>query len=1105
MKIRLVTLVIMVGMLLPGAWSRTAAQDDQPITGKIDTETPFIRYPINVTGDGSTIVADILPVSGDLDTLLYLLDNQDQIVAENDDRAKGDPSSLIVFPQAEAGQYTLIATRYKVVEGDSSGDFELTISLVKGSTPAVYQTSPEDIAAAGFPVLEPRAKRSWTVLVYYGGDNNLEPGILNDLNEFEIAGGSNDDTNIIALVDRNPGFTDSNGDWSTVRLFDVAADVSADQETTFPPTIDTPPLADLGELDTGDGQTFAQFLAWGVRHYPAEHYAVAFGSHGAGWQGLITDDTSDKNILSLPEIQQALGLVIAEAGVEKFDLLINDACLMSSVEYFAAVAPFFHYALASPEIVIDPALDMTEMMQLIEAGVAADDLDLGSLGTALVDTYITRDILKRDSSDVAYLTHSVTNLDEYDLVTPAINNFAQIINRSPAVYSTLIGEARANTYTYSSFVGGKNKIDLGNFMRGIIKLSTDSRLINAAQDVLTALDTVRVYGNAGETVFSRTSYYNIYFPDSSKDFKQEYFEQSPLTLWGRMIRNYYNSVTPQVWTGGGLELGFHLPVAPKISITNIYPPEEISLLTQVNLYLEIIGRQISYGDFTVDQIQPDGSAIRFTMERILTDVLVDNQRERENRWNSGVQLIQHWWDVTLPVVSDGSSRYNELLTFTEEVAFLDGRYREAGSEEWNDVGVIFDFNADYTGGKVQRIVNHNPNTDALAVIDIAPGSEFQAYGAVVSPDGRVVSQPGNTYVWPEGGLTWEWQPAPNGSYNLGFLLTAFGGTTGFDSVQVTINNDVVDQTLRADTWLDLGIVLPFPIDWSFSGLAEDEFLVRTSSPDQTSNITVYFVPRSGPDLAVIANGLVDNYGRTLEGETTPLEVAGAPAAELRYSYQTDAGTWQGHGFALYQATVGPGVGMIFAVETLDGSTADEQALFDLLRDNLVLIDLEAFAANGSGEWDVIRRDLEDGSATIYVPMPLAWGEDAAEGDWLRYSAGADPTSPTFFAYALMPTQLASAREEVDRLTAEVAQAGTDSFSITRHRTYYGQHHTWEAAIYQAVRGGQAVTGRVYTTLVDGVTYVLWIETPNTPEAAGIFDNTLEPIVDGYRVEIQTES
>ncbi|MBN2305612.1 MAG: pre-peptidase C-terminal domain-containing protein [Anaerolineae bacterium] len=1106
MTARLITIVIVIGLLLPGA---AAIGQADTITGVIDNDAPFIRVPIQVTEDGSTIVADIQKTSGDLDTLLYLVDSSGNIVAENDDREKQDTNSLLSFPQADSGEYTLIATRYKVAEGDSSGDFELAIQLQQDIARDTYQVSDADLDAAGFPAIEPRDEAEWTVLAYYGGDNNLEPGILNDFDEFEVAGGSGERVRIIALLDRVPGFTDTSGDWDSARLFEIGPDVSGDHDTTFPPTVDSEPLADLGELDTGDGQTLAQFLVWAIRHYPARHYVIAFGSHGAGWQGLITDDTSDADILSVPELQQALDLARAEAGVETFDLLINDACLMSSIEYFGGLAPYFQFSLASPEIVVDPALDMTRLVRLISS---SGSVSLRTIGKELVDTYILRDILKRDSSDIAYLTHAVTDLRRFNDVVQAVEHFARYINRSPAVYSALLGNVRSNTYTYTNFLGGNTKIDLGNFMRRIIATSTDSRLIQAAEDVLVALDTVRVYGNAGERVLTRTHYYNIYFPDTSADFKQSYFEESPLSQWGKMLRNYYNAVTPQFWTGGGLELGFHLPIAPKTQITNVYPTTETSIMNPVNLSVEIVGRRISYGDFTVDQIQPDGTARRLSAERILKDVVIDGELDRINEWQSGAQLIEFFWDVTLPTITDGAVSGNEMLIFTEEVAFLDGRYREPGSEDWHDVSVVFDINDDYTGGQVQRIVNHAEENDALAVVDILPGSEFQAYSSVVTADGRVTVQPGNVYIWPDGGLSWFWEPASSGEYELGLLITAFGGTTGFDSTRVTANNDGVDSTLRGETWLNFGFTLPKRAEWSRWAFFPSDRWMRSSSPDEADNITVYFVTDAGTELNDIAARFLEKYARTADSAITETTLADQLALELDFSYETEAGTYRGHAFAIFHPT--RGIGMVFAAEALDGA-GDLDATTALLRDNLLIIDLDALDAANEASWAIDGYEIESPTAletgtesgdpvvlSIQYPVRLDWmfDENGSTDILYRYVPQADPSGATRFV--TMPPFAVGDQDVgavLDEQIAAYVRPGADEFTVTDTRTYYGDNHTWEAALFTAIRDGAPAIGRVYTTVINGDAFIVWVETPDTGEAVTMFGDVFEPMVDGYTI------
>jgi hypothetical protein len=1095
------TIIFLLMFCLVFSSSVLVAQDGETLTGVIDNDSPFIEFPINVEEQGGTIVADIQALSGDLDTLLYLVDSNGGIVAENDDRVRGDTNSLLIFPQADVGMYTLIATRYKVERGDSTGEFELQVSVETGALAeeVTYLVSDEDLIAAGFPDIEVRAEAEWTILAYYGGDNNLEPGIINDFDEFEVAGGSSSQVQIVVLVDRNPGFTDSGGDWDTVRLFEVGADVSADHDNAdvFPPTMDTEPLADLGEMETDNGETLAQFLIWAIRHYPSKHYVVAFGSHGAGWQGLITDDTSEDPeghaILSIPELQTAFDLALIEAGVEKFDLLINDACLMSSTEYFSGIARYFNYSLASPEIVVDPALDMTQLTQLIADSGA--DVDLEAIGTTLVDTYITRDILLRESSDTVYLTHSITDLNGFPPVMAAVENFARVVNRNPALNADLLGNARSNAYTYTSFMGGNTRIDLGNLMRQVIVLSTDSAIIRSAARVLTALEDARVYANAGERAARRVSYYNIYFPDSSRDFKIRYFEEGGLQEWGRMLRNYYNAVTPQLWGVGGI--GFHLPVAPQIKFVTVHPTEGVSLLAPTVMTYQAIGRGFAYGDFTIDQIQPDGTIIRKSTERVLTpSVNEEGETENINEWDSGVSVNDLKWDVTLPLVTNGEISHYESIIFTEDVVFLDGRYREPGSEVWNDVAVVFN----RATGELQRIVNKSEGTDALAVIDIAPGSEFQVYSSVVTPDGRISPEPGNIYVWPEQGLSWQWSPAPNGAYDLGLLMTAFGGTTGFDSTNVSVNNDGVNPELRSENWPDLGNIIPRWSDWPWYTYFDDEGewgYYRTNNEEKTENFTVYFAINDdlAPTAAAVAEYMLQDYGRELVSDIAEAQLSGMTVAEFEYTYESEDGTYRGIAFAYYIDS--QAFGAVYAAEVLDG-IGDLNKVYTTLRDEITLYNPDDEITD-IRDWASARsRDRFVSEARYWIPKVWSGFED---GMWKRYAPDGDENSATFIAMADV-TEYAGTEDASDilgTLVGDLILAEMDDFEIIGNRVYNAENHTWNAILYEGTRGENLVVGRFYATLVCARSYATWVETVNDDGAADVFNNIFEPIMDGFEL------
>ena len=105
-------------------------------TGQIDNETQTIAYPIEVS-EGQTIYAVAETTSGDLDTVLRLLDPSGNPVALNDDRGDGSLNSAVGHTARESGTYTVSMERYR--SGDSSGEFQLQILNVDRSVVQVLQ------------------------------------------------------------------------------------------------------------------------------------------------------------------------------------------------------------------------------------------------------------------------------------------------------------------------------------------------------------------------------------------------------------------------------------------------------------------------------------------------------------------------------------------------------------------------------------------------------------------------------------------------------------------------------------------------------------------------------------------------------------------------------------------------------------------------------------------------------------------------------------------------------------------------------------------------------------------------------------------------------
>ncbi|MFW5691193.1 MAG: clostripain-related cysteine peptidase [Chloroflexota bacterium] len=1083
------------------------AQDDAPRieNGVITDDTPFIEYTFTVEQDGSIIVLDILPDDPDsgLDTLLYLLDANRTILAENDDRASGDLSSRIEYPQADAGEYAVIATRYDIFEGSSTGPFTLTIDVLPevDDTPA-FMVDDAALAARGFPELEPTPTAEWTILAYYGADTDLEEAIIEDFKEFENAGGSNEQVRILVLMDRHPEFSTASDNWVGARLFEVTAADPADAGE--PVQLTSRAIADFGErVDSGDGELLAQFLIWGLRSFPAERYAVALGSHGAGWNGVISDDTDTNTIIRLPELRQALALATEAAGDRKFDLLVNDACYMGSVEYHTVMSEFFNYSLASPEYVVDPAHNMTLLTERLRLN--PEDVDLVTLAVDLVDRYISQDIMLRPGSDVAYLTSAVTSLDLFPDVVDALNAFAAFVKEDIVARGPLLGRARANAYVYSGFINENELIDLGSLMRELILAADtveDAEYIGYAQDVLDALNRAVLYGDGGPAAEVRTSsYHNIYFPALSQQFDASYLERGELAAWGTMLRAYYDITTSKVWDLDQDAVSFHEPTAPQVRITNSYPTEQVTPATGLVMQLEVIGRNLAYGEVTVDRLE-NGRMSRVVQQRILRRQVRDSELTLINSWDNGLHDAPLNWDVTLPQVTDGTNTFFELLNIGEEVATMTGRYRQPGSETWTPVNVVFDRKS----GELIRVVSRNETTDASAVVEIPVGSEFQGLRYTVTPDGRVSSELGNLYIWPFDGLRWEYALAPSGEYAVGLTMVTIGGASSQVQMRYLVDSEDADPELRADVNLQTGASIVRPQDWDAMEFFEESQFYRTQSENLRDNITIFaaFPPDAyGPDdLEAIAELVVANYDMQFaefpDFETITL-ADGTSALRFDFERQEGIRFYRGRGFAVYQPdAIIPG--LVYAYMTT--SSYDRMVfMYPMLEENISFFPAAEVNAADTSEW---RSAMPGPSGTITHPARFDWPMlDPVEGEpWTRYLPADGPTSGRFAAVGEFDFDVRNPRSAALQQIADEAVLPTlDSYDpdTLETRTYNAAYATWDVLNYTGQRNGVAVIGRLYVSVANQRAYAAWFESPNDAAVVDIFRDIFEPMLDGFDI------
>lgn len=183
----------------------------------------------------------------------------------------------------------------------------------------------------------PCVAKTWTVMIYMAGDNDLSNTALMNLTQMKAATGSAN-VRIVVQVDFSPTYTPGAGG-NTLR--GTVGQGSAD-------------LQSMGQnIDMGNRQALQDFVQWAKRNYPADHYALVLWSHGGGWKdrslvrGALDDDTSH-SVMPIADIARA----IEESG--GVDLINFDACFMGMYEVAYELRNAAKFLVASEATVPGP-------------------------------------------------------------------------------------------------------------------------------------------------------------------------------------------------------------------------------------------------------------------------------------------------------------------------------------------------------------------------------------------------------------------------------------------------------------------------------------------------------------------------------------------------------------------------------------------------------------------------------------------------------------------------------------------------------------------------------------------------------------------------------
>jgi hypothetical protein len=235
----------------------------------------------------------------------------------------GSYQQLASVPITFAGATERIACEATV--GSSSGSYYHVTPTDSSSAPGADSVTGVAPGAA--------APAKWHVMVFAGGDNNLNLAVINDLNTLNSNFSSDDSVGASYSVDLNV--------WEQQNVVPYAgfSYVGSDHSKDVDLNPDT--------FNSASPASLTQYLEWVKANWPAEHYCLVMSDHGGSWtknaSGIMTDETSAKGIqMEIPDMAN----VIRQSGLP-VNVLVFEACDMASVEVMNDLVGVTDYVVAS--------------------------------------------------------------------------------------------------------------------------------------------------------------------------------------------------------------------------------------------------------------------------------------------------------------------------------------------------------------------------------------------------------------------------------------------------------------------------------------------------------------------------------------------------------------------------------------------------------------------------------------------------------------------------------------------------------------------------------------------------------------------------------------
>lgn len=380
------------------------------------------------------------------------------------------------------------------------------------------------------------AENEWTVLVYIAADNSLSQQSFVDINEMEAV---EDNDSVQYLIQIDP-YDDLNHPpyFTTSRRYLIRHDNNPD-------SIGSILLDDLGEINSADPQTLANFANWGFNYAPSQKRMLIIWDHGNGW---TKDDDLVKSICYDNYFGDRMSVAEGELkeAISSIDYPINilvfDACLMQMTEVITEIYEYCGIVAGS-----EFTVPVDGIFYGAESGIACSQYGLFNyiadnpsctpieLSNELVYRYINSYTMNcQYGSTVSF---SAIELSSYSSYLNKLNEFTRTY--SDTIYNDLYHEARSNCLQISG-----NSIDIWEFLDEVSMIEKDVQ--TAAEEIAALVDSMTIAFSAlyNDILYPELGRMSVYFPPNNYYFNWElyyYLDFSNLTEWDRFLSYYMDN------------------------------------------------------------------------------------------------------------------------------------------------------------------------------------------------------------------------------------------------------------------------------------------------------------------------------------------------------------------------------------------------------------------------------------------------------------------------------------------------------------------------------------------------------------------------------------